>query len=812
MNDPKDIVVTISLGKEDNSLNQTITEENKENIIVTKDHRFNNLMFHLRENLSKQLYKKTIKEIDVLFQKGYIEGYSHSWKFSILKIKAILKIVKHKIIKYLINHFEKVKIKHHINGIKKYFSYALNEINEFYENNEDTNIINDEEMVDNLLYCYYDYIYLISFFNKLLGNIMESISYLSFIIRLNKETRLVVKSPKTIHKKAKCFILLSQILICNEDYFSSIEYLNLAMDICLKNIIYQAKDICDGILVDEKRELFNKKSKNEKEIDNKKVRKSILNIVMIYFYRGVCYDNLGKIKNSIRCYTQCLWFLNTFLMNNYNHFSNLIKHILEKSLEFKETIDYLNKKIRIHEYLQLKLKSQNKIDSDKDEKKGSHILSKSLCSKKFKGLVNKLGKLKINEIDTVNKFEIKKNIKSLSSRKREGNDKNIFLSEIRLLNTYLREDFRVIIDDMDKIKSFDLDYSTREKIQKLVRKLYFDQKLVRKLYFDQNQKKLNSRKKNDFCISSRNIENKIGKMNSKENLLQSYKFYPLTLRLSNLKKEKIKTIKPQSLSFKRSRAISAFERDKNTNLESKNIVNAPELKRREFLKKYKRIKLNSAEALRKIEEENTELNKFFNKKYLSKRNYIKKLEDRELTFQKNVLRLKNTPKMPIKLFNKEIVKQNVKNYYDKTMSLLLGTPINWKDNLSEEEIKGIIHYNKLENAVIKSLDKNILIKFDNEKKKYRNKKNQLIEGFNNSLSDIRNNNKNIIEKLNLKLEELRQKEILENKNYNSLLMKNRRYLKRVNKGNLLYKNNYDPNEKMRKSFSQSHLNQKIKFS
>ena len=802
MNDPKDIVVTISIGKEDNSLNQTITEENKENIIVTKDHRFNNLMFHLRENLSKQLYKKTIKEIDVLFQKGYIEGYSLSWKFSILKIKAILKIVKHKIIKYLINHFEKVKIKHHINGIKKYFSYALNEINEFYENNEDTNIINDEEMVDNLLYCYYDYIYLISFFNKLLGNIMESISYLSFIIRLNKETRLVVKSPKTIHKKAKCFILLSQILICNEDYFSSIEYLNLAMDICLKNIIYQAKDICDGILVDEKRELFNKKSKNEKEIDNKKVRKSILNIVMIYFYRGVCYDNLGKIKNSIRCYTQCLWFLNTFLMNNYNHFSNLIKHILEKSLEFKETIDYLHKKIRIHEYLQLKLKSQNKIDSDKEEKKGSHILSKSLCSKKFKGLVNKLGKLKINEIDTVNKFEIKKNIKSLSSRKREGNDKNIFLSEIRLLNTYLREDFRVIIDDMDKIKSFDLDYSTREKIQKL----------VRKLYFDQNQKKLNSRKKNDFCISSRNIENKIGKMNSKENLLQSYKFYPLTLRLSNLKKEKIKTIKPQSLSFKRSRAISAFERDKNTNLESKNIVNAPELKRREFLKKYKRIKLNSAEALRKIEEENTELNKFFNKKYLSKRNYIKKLEDRELTFQKNVLRLKNTPKMPIKLFNKEIVKQNVKNYYDKTMSLLLGTPINWKDNLSEEEIKGIIHYNKLENAVIKSLDKNILIKFDNEKKKYRNKKNQLIEGFNISVSDIRNNNKNIIEKLKIKLEELRQKEILENKNYNSLLMKNRRYLKRVNKGNLLYKNNYDPNEKMRKSFSQSHLNQKIKFS
>ena len=797
MNDPKDIVVTISLGKEDNSLNQTITEENKENQIITKEHRFNNLMFHLRENLSKKLYKKTIKEIDILFLKNYIEGYSRSWKLSILKVKAILKIVKHKIIKYLINHFEKIKVKHHINGIKRYLSYALDELNKFFEDNEDTNIINDEEMVDDLLYCYYDYIFLISLFHKILGNIIESISYLSFILRLNKETKLVVKSPKTINKIEKCFILLSQILICNEDYISSIEYLNIAMDICLKDIIYQAKDINDGIL----KEKRNQKIKNEKEIDNIKIRKSILNIVFIYFYRGVCYENLGKLKNAIRCYSQCLWFINNFyLMNNYSHFSNLIKHILKKSLEYKETIDYLHKKIRNQEYLQLKLKNQNKINLDKNEKKGSRILSKSLCSKKFKGLVNKLGKLKINEIDTVNKFEIKKNIKSLSLRKREGKDKNIFLSEIRLLNTYLREDFRVIIDDMDKIKSFDLDYSTREKIQKL----------VRKLYFDQNQKKLNSQKKNDQYISSRNLDNYPGKIDSKENSLQSYKFYPLTLRLSNLKKEKAKTLKSQSLIFKQSRAKSAFVRDKNTNtnLDSNNIINSQDLKKREFLKKYKRIKLNSAGALSKIEEENKVLNRFFNKKYLLKRNYIKKLEDRELTFQKNVLRLKNTPKMPIKPFNKEVVKQNVKNYYDKAMSLLLGTPINWKDNLSEEEIRNIINYNKLENAVIKSLDKNILIKFNEEKKKYRNnKKNIIVEGLNNSLSDIRNNNKNIIEKLNSKLEELRQKEIRENKNYNSLLMKNRKYLKRIKKGNLLYKANYVSNAKIKKSFSQPHLNQ-----
>jgi hypothetical protein len=132
----------------------------------------------------------------------------------------------------------------------------------------------------------------------------------------------------------------------------------------------------------------------------------------------------------------------------------------------------LDKKIKYYDHIQLKIKNQNK-KKNKDEKNNKY--GKNLYAKKFKGLVNKLDKLKINEIDTVNKFEIKKNIKCLNLVKREGRDKNIFLSDIRLLNTYLREDFRIIIDKMNKIKSYDMDYQTRERIQKLIRKIYFDQ-------------------------------------------------------------------------------------------------------------------------------------------------------------------------------------------------------------------------------------------------------------------------------------------------------------------------------------------------
>ena len=51
------------------------------------------------------------------------------------------------------------------------------------------------------------------------------------------------------------------------------------------------------------------------------------------------------------------------------------------------------------------------------------------------------------------------------------------MSDTRLLNSYLREDFRHIIDNMSKIKILDIDITTREKMQKLLRGIYFDQSL-----------------------------------------------------------------------------------------------------------------------------------------------------------------------------------------------------------------------------------------------------------------------------------------------------------------------------------------------
>ena len=821
MNDPKDIIVSIENKEEENIINQSSSDKNneKETEVNDQSHQ-NNLLFHLYENLGKKFYKKTLKEIDLLIQNNYLEGYSKAWKIYILKIRALLKIIKNKIKKYLVQHYEKVKLKHHINNIKKYLNQIQIELNNFFDNFVNENTINEGDKINYLLRCYFEYIYLYSSFNIKIGNVIEAFSYLSLSLRLYKETSTIVKTGRTISHIEKNFLLTCQMFIYNEDYISAIDYLNLTMEICEKDLIYNTKDFSDGILVGEKSKVIQimkqkdsigiNKNKYDNEIENnfgdKSNKKVVTIIIIIYFYRAVCYENIGKMRNAIKCYYQCLWFINHFFYDYFDNFKILIKKILDKSLDFKEAVDYLKKKITNYDRIQSIIKKQNNKNESKkkDKEKKDIFIANSFYFKKYKKLNNILSKLTINEIDTVNKFEVKKNIKDLYSRKREGKDKNIFLSDIRLLEAYLREDFRVIIDKMDKIKSFDMDFSEKEKIQKLLRRIYFEKNqndLIKKRKNDLLKKNnLKERiKRKTFTIKEENInrgkyQNFINIKIRKKNILPiNKKFAYSSTCLTPYFEEKnisFKNLKSRDNSpFSEKRDHSALkERNKRifsplsyrpdfksqTNITKNSFKNT---KNSSLIKRYKHIRINSAKALTTIKKENKDLNKFFNKKYIEKRNYIKKLEDREFKFQKCILKLKDNPKSPIPIYNKEVMKQRANESFQKIMSLFLSNPVNWKDNLSPQEVRNILLYDKVESAMIKSLDSNALIKFKNEEKKQKKKKHYKIEQLNLSEKEINKNNKKILNDIDNKIEKLKQKEILENKKYLKLLKTNRKKIK-----------------------------------
>ena len=123
------------------------------------------------------------------------------------------------------------------------------------------------------------------------------------------------------------------------------------------------------------------------------------------------------------------------------------------------------------------------------------------------------------------------------------------------------------------------------------------------------------------------------------------------------------------------------------------------------------------------------------------------------------------------------------------MALLIGTPVYWKENLSVEEIKKVKSYDKLQNAVINSLDNNAFTKYKEEEKNQKVQKINNTNEFNWSVEKANNNNKNIIDKLNMGLEKMKQREIIENKNFIKLLKENRKHIKFRNERNQYYSSN-----------------------
>jgi uncharacterized phage-associated protein len=245
---------------------------------------------------------------------------------------------------------------------------------------------------------------------------------------------------------------------------------------------------------------------------------------------------------------------------------------------------------------------------------------------------------------------------------------------------------------MNKIKSYDMDYQTRERIQKL----------IRKIYFDQSQRKIKNMKKNNFLSSSASFKI-LNIKKSNDNIKINNNRYEKLMDSLNISKkmrsksaysrqESSKMLLPKSNNFLKSQSINYKSININVILNKNKENNNSNFKKRELINKSKNIRVNSACGSRKIKiyEENKELNRFFNKKYIAKRNYIKKLENRELVFQKTILRLKNTPKTPFQMYNKEIIRQNANESFNNKMTLLISTPLNWKENFSEEEAQLLI--------------------------------------------------------------------------------------------------------------------------
>ena len=808
MNELNDIILSIKKGEEEKSFDN---KERQSTYLFEKE--LNDWVLHLKEKLSKRNYKRVIKDI-VSF--GLITKFKkspHRYKLITLYIQAKLKVIENKIFKYHFNQNDRIKQKHQINHCFSYANKIQDELNLLLQEISVNNNIYDNcyyneidkrnykiELFDNIIRCLFDYIYTMSLFHYKIGNFMDTISYLSLFLSLYKETRLFILSTHTLYKISKCFILLSQIYISNEDYENALIFLNESIKVSFKQILFQVHELYYGVFVGEKSDLIIREKDDLLILKDSRIKRVILNIIIIFFYQGICNENLSIIKKATAFYKQCEWFSRKFISKYNQIIYKLFYKLKQKGIEVCNIIDFFKDKIEEYEIKQWQKKKE---DNSKDIKKKNYLIKKNKLydNKKFNGLIEKLQGLNIKEIDTINIFDKNKNIKCLNSYKIEGNDKNIFLSNIRLLNAYLGKDFKNIVNNMEKINLFDLNYRTRSIIQKTLNKIYFEQnqKVIKdknkSLFYKQYRKyiKLKSDKRND--------KKEIKKQNKdKNNINKSIsKFKIIKYNSLNIEQQKkgnnnrkinksLNFLKQENSDFSRDKkrhysASSSFvlnsyrERNNNKISRNKSIELIYENKKGIYKNKNKSLaKIHKSSKYKLIPPENQKLNNFFNFKYLKKIDYIKKLSDRELLFQKSILKSKNTPRLSFQLFNQSISKINANNSFKRIESLVMNRIGlgDWKENLSEEEYKEYLLNKRLEKTLLCSLDNKALFnyKLNKIKRKRKEEEKEFLEDtskYDKSFGNINNNNKNTLDELNLKLnliyenEIKRKKEIIENK-------------------------------------------------
>ena len=803
--------------------------------VISVEEEIKDWVYHIKQQLSKRNYKRVIKDI---VSAGLINKFKKSaggYKIIIFYIKAKLKIIENKIFKYHLNQIEGNKHKHQISHCFSYSSSILDELNlllkeisedDFSFDNKYYSDINKRnykiESLDDIIRCHFDYIYTISLLHYKIGNSMEALSYLGLFLTLYKRTKLLILSTHTHHKIGKCFLLLAKIYLSNFDYENGLEFLNESMKVCFRQILFQVQEIYYGLFIGDINDITVREKNDLLILKDKRIKRAILNIIMIFFYKGVYNENLANIKKATMFYKQSEWFARIFYSKDNSILYKLFFNVKKNGIEAYDIISLLKERTSIYE-AKLWQKRREEINKKGKNKKYAMDKVKLFNPKKFNGLVKKIQGLKIPEIDTVNKFEKNRNIKCLSSSgrdaRREGKDKNIYLSNIRLLEAYLRKDFKNIVDDMKKIKIYDLDYRTRTRVIKTMNKFYFEQnqKLIkeRNQLSDEKIKKSKSFKFNKLCesvnigkLSDRKFSNESAFEPNSDQRKERNKKNKISINI-NLFKHKLSKSNNLKMYLRRKKNEneSKFRSEGNSNLFSTNrgSVNSPKYSKLHLsgsssfllyssrynspnknsrnksisLRKEKENEKNKAKKISvtkgnkfskyKIIPENKKLNEFFNSKYLKKRNFIKKLTDRDLLFQKSILKLKNTPKISFEYFNKAVSQQNAENSFTKIRSLVsnrLGLN-EWKDNLSDEEYREYLINNRFEKIVLNSLDSRALNNYKMNKKRVQKMKEDLEVLEDNSKYDkkfdnIEKNNKKTLNDLNDELNRIYEAELKRN--------------------------------------------------
>ena len=685
------------LENENEGLNSILTKSNideenelKKNIIYNVDNieiifneeenkyqdlknQYNKFIIVLFEKMKKKQYKYVVNQIDM-----NLVNYNDLYEIDILKflkIESLLKIIIHKIKKYYIqpkkskenylynslysnNIFKKrasfsnsliktIKKKNSqtttdINYLIKYFisieSYYSRVNLELKELIKKINYISEKNKVlyiEKIIQIYIKLCLTKEYQNLIENKIPMNFYFLSLSERIIDTFFVYMIEPKTLKLSEKVLFKIIKLLIKNRDYENVEKYCYKIIKYCIKECFLIYQDDFDDM----------------KYIYNKNTENVIFNLCIAIFYLGVCKENEGKIKNAIKYYCLIESILKYLLIKSkkFLKFYDLIILIKNRNEEYLDTIKYLTEQneIIINERLKKKIEKENQLSEQKRKENPYLILSPKM--QKIEELINKVKIPK--EVNLDYQFIPNQNINK-SANETNISYKNYILSNLRLLNHYSSDDFKEIINSMEKINIIDLDYLIKGKVQRLLEKknhqIYEYQNKKNDNYFPKkNNKKypsflrksiINNSSKFLFRNKFENYGNSLTKNKTNINSFNSYNNYFSYNSNSNSTNTSYFT-----------NILSPKNMKKNTscpNLLNKDKTNNEKINKNKIFNRYNNNILNK----KKLKVEKFHINKKsfeYSNSFRNKKIYIDGLRDRETNFLKKLLQMKKYEKFEI---------------------------------------------------------------------------------------------------------------------------------------------------------------------
>ena len=593
-------------------------------LILTKE-AFNSYLYTVNSFLSCKQYKTAIKFIQTK-EEEFTKDQSQYYTIFNLKFKCYYKILDKKIIslkskksKQNAAHSNN-SINRRLKSIERIIKKLKSMINEQITKIKDTKVSEMAKEIIIMNYC--ELLYHQARVSKIQKQTQDACAFLSIANNLLLNIVDYCKDPYTLSLYEQILLFMSVILIEDKSYFTAIEYNHINLKICLKEIMIRTINNDNQIYFHEYPDIM------------KHLSKIICNIISCFYHIGLCSEHLEEYIHSIESYKETRWFCMEFY--------SIIPYTMMKLMKETEKVcvQYYNYYRNKHRNIIRAKRRKTRINYAKiaKNKKLAQISSGVVSLEKYNALQSYLLH---NQNDNTTKNKEAKTINSVSLFASDNRYKeNGMLSSIVLYNDLLSKKYKQFLYESNDLNFNYLSRDASNKLEKYNIKL-LSRSHIKQVLLAQDNNITTKKTRNQIASNSNNAKgnNTYTKELSSRSMIN---FHHHDIYNSNSSNRRVdKTTKQSSLcknysmsSLTNTTRVAKQGLNSSFGIYDQRQSRTPD---RAELSKYLN-KHCKKEAVPKYKVKDSYV---FSKTFREKQRFIEKMENKEIKFQRNIIKLKN---------------------------------------------------------------------------------------------------------------------------------------------------------------------------